>query len=74
MVDDPLVDAARVMVETRVHLLPVVGIDGTLCGIVTPDDIVAAVAGSRPADRDLVAMRPRAIPTDNRWADRPEVP
>jgi CBS-domain-containing membrane protein len=62
MVDDPLVDAASLMVETRANLLPVVSIDGTLCGIVTPDDIVVAVAGSRPAGRDPIARRPRAVP------------
>ena len=47
LVDDTLVEAARIMVQIGVNRLPVVGIDGSLCGIVTRDDVVAAVAGLR---------------------------
>jgi CBS domain-containing membrane protein len=65
MVDDTLVEAASLLVETRARLLPVVGIDGTLCGIVTPEDILAAVAGSRPTARDPIARRPCVVP--DRW-------
>jgi len=70
MVGDTLVDAASLMVETRAKLLPVVSIDGTLDGIVTPEDIVAAV-GSRPAARDPIARRPCAVPTDRGRAHSP---
>ena len=62
MVEDTLAEAAKIMVETGVNRLPVVGIDGSLCGIVTRDDIVAAVAGSWGAARDPITRRPRVAP------------
>ncbi len=42
--EDELVEAMARMRECGVRRLPVVGVDGHLCGIVALDDIVAAVA------------------------------
>jgi IMP dehydrogenase len=44
MVQDTLVEAARIMIEAGVNRLPVVDERGSPCGIVTRDDVVAAVA------------------------------
>lgn len=45
---DPLVEAARIMVEHRISGLPVVDAHGTLVGIVTERDLLRADEGARP--------------------------
>lgn len=44
--DTPVADAARTMVEARVHRLPVVG-EGGLVGLVTSLDLARAIADGR---------------------------
>src|SRR5690606_28510870 len=49
--DDPIKEAARLMVESGVSGIPVVDDDGRLVGIITEADFVAGEAGRRAEQR-----------------------
>jgi CBS domain-containing protein len=60
--DAPLTLAARKMADGRINRLPVIDERGTLCGILTRDDIVAAVGRLSEASVNQGPSRPRIVP------------
>ena len=62
--DEPLTQAAARMIRTGVHALPVLDPEGSLAGIITETDILAALAGSHlapPAELPVDALMSRPV-------------